>query len=273
MTERPSLFNIVSVVFGFAFLYLPIILLIIYSFNESRLVTVWAGFSTKWYVQMINNEGLMNAAWVTARVAFVSATVSTVLGTLAAIVLIRLGRFRGRTIFSGMVYAPLVMPEVITGLSLLLLFVAVNLDRGFWTVVIAHITFSMCFAAVVVQSRLVSFDMSLEEAAMDLGCPPARAFFSVTLPVIMPAVVSAWMLSFTLSLDDLVIASFTTGPGATTLPMKIYSQVRLGVTPEINAVCSVLIAVVTVGVLAASIVTKRREMERQRAERAAIAAN
>ncbi len=273
MTERPSLFNIVSVVFGFAFLYLPILLLIIYSFNESRLVTVWAGFSTKWYVQMINNEGLMNAAWVTARVAFVSATIATVLGTLAAIVLIRFGRFRGRTLFSGMIYAPLVMPEVITGLSLLLLFVAINLDRGFWTVVIAHITFSMCFAAVVVQSRLVSFDTSLEEAAMDLGCPPARAFFSVTLPVIMPAVISAWMLSFTLSLDDLVIASFTTGPGATTLPMKIYSQVRLGVTPEINAVCSVLIAVVTVGVLAASIVTKRREVERQRAERAAIAGN
>ena len=269
--QGPSLFNIVSVVLGFAFLYLPIVLLVVYSFNESRLVTVWAGFSTKWYVEMIHNQGLMDAAWVTARVAFISATLATVLGTLAAIAMVRYGRFRGRTVFTGMIYAPLVMPEVITGLSLLLLFVAVNVDRGFWTVTIAHITFSMCFAAIVVQSRLVSFDTSLEEAAMDLGCPPLRAFLSVTLPVIMPAIVAAWMLSFTLSLDDLVIASFTTGPGATTLPMKIYSQVRLGVTPEINAVCSVLIGFIASGVLIASVVAKRREVERQRAERAALA--
>ena len=171
-----------------------------------------------------------------------------------------------------MIYAPLVMPDVITGLSLLLLFVAIGFDRGFWTIILAHITFSMCFVAVVVQSRLVTFDRSLEEAAMDLGCPPLKTFFLITLPIIAPAVVAGWMLGFTLSLDDLVIASFTTGPGATTLPMKIYSQVRLGVTPEINAVCTILIALVAVGVIAASIVTKRREVERQRAERLAAAA-
>ena len=206
---------------------------------------------------------------MTLRVALLSATVATVLGTLAAVALVRFGRFRGRTLFSGMIYAPLVMPDVITGLSLLLLFVAVDFARGFWTIVLAHITFSMCFVAVVVQSRLVTFDRSLEEAALDLGCPPLKTFFVITLPIILPAVVAGWMLAFTLSLDDLVIASFTTGPGATTLPMKIYSQVRLGVTPEINAVCTILIGIVTIGVIIASIVSKRAEVERQRAERLA----
>jgi putrescine transport system permease protein len=269
MNANLSRFNIASIVLGFAFLYLPIVLLIVYSFNESRLVTVWGGFSVKWYVSMFQNQGLMDAAWVTARVGFISATVATALGTLAALALTRYTRFRGRVLFSGMVFAPLVMPEVITGLSLLLLFVSIGLDRGFMTVTLAHITFSMCFVAVVVQSRLISFDRSLEEAAMDLGATPVRTFFQVTLPVIMPAIVSGWMLAFTLSLDDLVIASFTSGPGATTLPMKIYSQVRLGVTPEINAVCTVLIAVVTVGVIAAAIVNKRREVQRQRDEQAA----
>ena len=269
MNARLSSFNVVSLVLGFTFLYLPIVLLVIYSFNESRLVTVWAGFSTKWYGEMLRNQQLLDAAWVTLRVAFVSASIATVLGTLAALTLVRRGRFHGRTLFSGMVYAPLVMPEVITGLSLLLMFVAVNFDRGFWTVTIAHITFSMCFVAVVVQSRLVTFDMSMEEAALDLGCPPARTFLLITLPIIMPSIIAGWMLSFTLSLDDLVIASFTTGPGATTLPMRIYSQVRLGVTPEINAVCTVLIGFVTIGVIAATLVTKRQELERQRAEAAA----
>ncbi|PLX36084.1 MAG: putrescine ABC transporter permease PotI [Hyphomicrobiales bacterium] len=265
-----SWFNGISITLGFVFLYLPILLLVIYSFNESRLVTVWAGFSTKWYGAMLENEGLLNAAWVTARVAFLSATLSTILGTLGAITLVRFGRFHGRTLFSGMIYAPLVMPDVILGLSLLLLFVAVNFERGFWTVIIAHVTFGMCYVAVVVQSRLVSFDRSLEEAALDLGCPPFKTFFIFTLPLILPAVIAGWMLAFTLSLDDLVIASFTTGPGATTLPMKIYSQVRLGVTPEINAVCTVLIAFVTVGVITASVITKRQEVERQRAERLAM---
>jgi len=192
-----------------------------------------------------------------------------VLGTLAAVALVRFGRFRGRSLFSGMIYAPLVMPDVITGLSLLLLFVALGVARGFWTIVLAHITFSMCYVAVVIQSRLVTFDRSLEEAAEDLGCPPFKTFMVITLPIILPAVVAGWMLGFTLSLDDLVIASFTTGPGATTLPMKIYSQVRLGVTPEINAVCTILIGLVATGVLIASFVSRRREIERQRAERIA----
>jgi len=266
---RTSRFNIVSVTLGFAFLYLPIVLLVVYSFNDSRLVTVWGGFSTKWYASLLENQELLDAAWVTLRVAFLSASVATVLGTLAAVALVRYGRFKGRSLFSGMIYAPLVMPDVITGLSLLLLFVAVGFGRGFWTIVLAHITFAMCFVAVVVQSRLVTFDRSLEEAAQDLGCPPFKTFMVITLPIILPAVIAGWMLAFTLSLDDLVIASFTSGPGATTLPMKIYSQVRLGVTPEINAVCTILIGLVATGVIAASIVTKRREVERQRAERLA----
>ncbi|MBX8784074.1 ABC transporter permease [Pseudochrobactrum algeriensis] len=269
-TTSWSRFNIVSVVLGFAFLYLPIVLLVIYSFNESRLVTVWSGFSVKWYVELFNNQGLKDAAWVTLRVGVLSATIATILGTLGALALTRYTRFRGRTLFSGMIYAPLVMPEVITGLSLLLLFVAVGFDRGFWTVTLAHITFAMCFVAVVVQSRLVSFDRSLEEAAMDLGAPPVTTFMKITLPIILPAVVSGWMLAFTLSLDDLVIASFTSGPGATTLPMKIYSQVRLGVTPEINAVCTLLIGLVATGVIIASVVNKRRVVQRQRDEQAAF---
>jgi putrescine transport system permease protein len=264
MKSRFNWFNATSIALGFAFLYIPILLLIIYSFNESKLVTVWGGWSTKWYAGLLNNQGLMDAAWVTLRVAFVSATVATILGTLAAIVMVRMGRFPGRTLFSGMVFAPLVMPEVITGLSLLLLFVAIGFDRGFWTVTIAHITFTMCFAAVVVQARLADFDKSVEEAAMDLGATPVNTFFQITLPIIAPAVISAWLLAFTLSLDDLVIASFTTGPGATTLPMKIYSQVRLGVTPEINAISTLMIAVVTLGVLAASFTTKRAAKKEQR---------
>ena len=262
--RRFSWFNMTSLTFGLAFLYLPILLLIIYSFNASRLVTVWAGFSFKWYGAVFQNESFLNAAWVTLRVALLSASMATILGMLAAIVLVRTGRFTGRTLFSGMIYAPLVMPDVITGLSLLLLFVAMGLDRGFWTVMLAHVTFSMCYAAVVISSRLVTFDRSLEEAALDLGCTPLKAFFLVTLPVIAPSVVSAWLLSFTLSLDDLVIASFASGPGATTLPMKIYSQVRLGVTPEINALSTLLIAVVAMAVITMSVITKRAEVRRQR---------
>jgi putrescine transport system permease protein len=268
---RWSRFNIVSVVLGFAFLYLPIVLLVVFSFNESKLVTIWAGFSVKWYVQLMQNQALLDAAWVTVRVGLLSATLATVLGTLAAFTLVRYTRFRGRMLFSGMVYAPLVMPDVITGLSLLLLFVAIGFDRGFWTITLAHTTLTMCFVAVVVQSRLISFDQSIEEAALDLGATPLRTFLEITLPIISPAVFSGWILAFTLSLDDLVIASFTSGPGATTLPMKIYSQVRLGVTPEINAVCTILIAIVAVGVICASVVTKQREIQRQRDEHAANA--
>jgi putrescine transport system permease protein len=259
MNTKMSWFNKVSLLLGMVFLYLPIVLLIIYSFNESKLVTVWGGFSTKWYAEILRNESLLQAAWVTLRVAFLSSTVAVVLGTAAAFMLVRFGRFPGRTLFSGMIYAPLVMPDVIIGLSLLLMFVALSFDRGFATVSIAHITFAMCYVAVVVQSRLISLDRAVEEAAMDLGCPPGKTFFQITLPVIMPAIVSGWLLSFTLSLDDLVIASFTTGPGATTLPMKLYSQVRLGITPEINAVCTILVGLVAAGILLASIVARRQE--------------
>jgi putrescine transport system permease protein len=267
---KPSRFDATVLALCFAFLYAPIVILVVYSFNASRLVTVWGGFSLNWYQVMWSNQGLMDAAWITARVGVLSATLGTILGTLAALALVRFNRFPGRMLFSGMIYAPLVMPEVITGLSLLLLFVAMGVDRGFWTVVIAHTTFTMCYVAIVVQSRLMTFDRSLEEAALDLGCPPVKTFFRITLPLILPAVLAGWMLAFSLSLDDLVIASFTTGPGATTLPIKIYSQVRLGVTPEINAICTILIALVTLGVIAASISTKRAELRRIRDEHLAV---
>ncbi|ALK10559.1 ABC transporter permease [Blastochloris viridis] len=267
--KRFGAFHIVVLVVGFVFLYLPILLLVVYSFNASRLVTVWAGFSTHWYQTLWQNTQLIDAARVSMMVAAVSASIATVLGTLVAIVLVRLGRFRGRLVFSSLVYAPLVMPEVITGLSLLLLFVAVEFDRGFWTVTLAHVTFTLSFVAIVVQSRLLSFDRSLEEAAQDLGCPPAETFFRITLPIILPGLIAGWLLAFTLSLDDLVIASFTSGPGATTLPIQIYSAVRLGVSPEINAASTILIAVITVAVVAFSLVTKRSEVERQRTERRA----
>jgi putrescine transport system permease protein len=254
----PTLFNRASVALGLAFLYAPIVLLILYSFNASRLVTVWGGFSTRWYGALLQDDQMLDAIWVTLRVGLISATAATVLGTLAAVTLVRAGRFRGRALFSGMIYAPLVMPEVILGLSLLLLFVSLGLPRGFWTVTVSHATVTLCYATVVIQARLASFDLSLEEAAQDLGCTPLQAFLKVTLPGIAPAVAAAWMLAFTLSLDDLVIASFTSGPGATTLPMRLYSQVRLGVNPEINAVSTLLIAVVTVGVIAAGLLQRRR---------------
>ncbi|MEM6309602.1 MAG: ABC transporter permease [Pseudomonadota bacterium] len=267
-----SRFNVVSLTLGFAFLYLPMVILVIYSFNESKLVTVWAGFSTKWYGELMQNEQFLDAAWVTLRVAVISSTIATVLGTMAAYALVRGGRFFGRTLFSGMIYAPLVMPEVITGLSLLLWFIGIGLERGVMTIVLAHTTFSMCFVSVVVSSRLVSFDRSLEEAALDLGATGWQAFRLVTLPIIAPAVISGWLLAFTLSLDDLVIASFTSGPSATTLPMKIWSSVRLGVSPEINALSTILIALVTVGVISASLVSKQASLRRAREEQAAARA-
>ena len=268
--RRVTWFNITSLTFGFAFLYLPMIILIVYSFNGGRLVTVWAGFSIKWYGILFQNEAFMDAAWVTIKVAVMSSTLATVLGTMAAYVLVRGGRFFGRTLFSGMIYAPLVMPEVITGLSLLLLFIGLGLDRGVLTIVLAHTTFSMCFVSVVVSSRLVSFDRSLEEAALDLGSSPFEAFRLVTLPIIAPAVISGWLLAFTLSLDDLVIASFATGPSATTLPIKIFSAVRLGVTPEINALSTIMIAIVTVGVVSASLISKRNAVRAMRDAQKAV---
>lgn len=271
MNNRFNRFNLTSLVLGFAFLYVPILILVIFSFNESRLVTIWGGFSTKWYGELFRNESYIDAAKITLQVALISATFATVLGTLAALVLVRTGRFFGRSVFSGMVYAPLVMPEVITGLSLLLLFIAMGVSRGFLTITLSHITFSMAVAAIVISSRLSSFDQSLEEAARDLGCGPLDAFFSVTLPVISPAVMAAWLLSFSMSLDDLVIASFTAGPGSTTLPMKIFSQVRRGITPEINALSTLLVAAVTIAVISASLIMKRAEAKRLTEEREAMA--
>ncbi len=267
--RRVTWFNATSLTLGFAFLYMPMVLLIAYSFNGGKLVTVWAGFSTRWYSELLGNEAFLDAAWVTIKVAVMSSSIATVLGTMAALVLVRSGRFKGRTLFSGMIYAPLVMPEVITGLSLLLLFIGLNIDRGVLTIVLAHTTFSMCFVSVVVSSRLVTFDQSLEEAALDLGCSQMQAFFLVTLPIIAPAVISGWLLAFTLSLDDLVIASFTAGPSSTTLPIKIWSSIRLGLSPEINALSTLMIAVVTVGVITASLISKRSSLKRQADERAA----
>lgn len=267
--KRLSTFNISSLTLGFAFLYLPMLLLVIYSFNASRLVTVWAGFSTQWYGELLRDEAFLSAAWVTIKVAVMSSTIATILGTMAAYVLVNAGKFFGRTLFSGMIYAPLVMPEVITGLSLLLLFIGLGLDRGILTIVLAHTTFSMCFVSVVVSSRLVSFDRSLEEAALDLGCNRFEAFRLVTLPIIAPAVVSGWLLAFTLSLDDLVIASFVSGPSSTTLPIKIWSSVRLGVTPEINALSTLMIAIVTIGVITASLISKRSAVRAQQDAQAA----
>ncbi|MBX3485754.1 ABC transporter permease [Phenylobacterium sp.] len=257
MKRGPSAFNIASVVLGLAFLYAPIVILVLYSFNASRLVTVWAGFSTRWYAALFRDQQMLDAIWVTLRVGVISATIATVLGVLAAVALTR-SRARSRVVLAGGVYATLVIPEVILGLSLLLLFVAAGLPRGFWTVTLSHATLTLAYATVVVQARLQSFDRSLEEAAQDLGCPPWKAFALVTLPGIAPAVAAAWMLAFTLSLDDLVIASFTSGPGATTLPMRLYSQVRLGVNPEINAVSTLLIGLVATGVIAAYLIQQRR---------------
>jgi putrescine transport system permease protein len=243
---------------GFVFLYGPMLLLVIYSFNASRLVTVWAGFSTRWYAALAQDAQLIASVRTSLLVALLSALIATFNGTLAAIALVRFGRFRTRTIFAGAIYAPLVMPEVILGLSLLLLFVALGIERGLWTIVAAHATFTMCFVTVVVQSRLVGFDRALEEAAMDLGAGPARTFFAITLPLIRPAIVAGFLLAFTLSLDDLVIASFTAGPGSTTLPMRVYSQVRLGVSPEINAISTIMLAVVGLVLIAVAALARGR---------------
>ncbi len=257
MRRGLSVFNLTSLALGLAFLYLPIAILVIYSFNASRLVTVWGGWSLRWYAALFEDRAMLDAAMASFGIAAASAAIATVLGTMAALALTRLGRFRGRLAFSAMIYAPLVMPEVITGLSLLLMFVAADVDRGFGTVTAAHTTLTMCFVTVVVQSRLASFDRSLEEAAMDLGATPLRTFLVVTLPLIAPAVVAGFLLAFSLSLDDLVIASFTTGPGATTLPMRIYSEVRLGVKPEINAISTILVGIVALAIFAAAWISRR----------------
>lgn len=250
--------------FGYAFLYLPIVSVVVYSFNDSRLVTLWGGFSLRWYRSLLQSEDILGAALLSLQIAVVSATVATALGTLAGLALNRLGRFRGRTLLTGMVTAPLVMPEIITGISLLFLFISLAdwigwpAARGATTIAIAHITFSMAYVAVVVRSRLAGMDESLEEAAMDLGGRPLRVFFDITVPSIAPAMVSGWLLAFTLSLDDVVIASFVSGPGATTLPMLIFSKVRLGVTPDINALATVIILFVSLGVITAALLTRQK---------------
>lgn len=252
-----------AVLFGFIFLYAPIISLVVFSFNESRLVTVWGGFSTKWYGELLRDRQILGAAWISLKVAFWSATLATIIGTLGAFVLTRFSKFTGRLLLTGMITAPLVMPEVITGLSLLLLFVSMELTlgwpagRGLTTIVIAHTTFCAAFVAVIAQSRLRQMDESLEEAARDLGAGPVRVFFDVTLPVIMPALVAGWLLAFTLSLDDLVIASFVSGPGASTLPMVIFSKVRLGVSPDVNALATIIIGIVLVAVVIAGVLMRR----------------
>lgn len=262
--KRRSWFLNTTAILGFIFLYAPIISLIIYSFNKSKLVTVWGGWSLKWYTELFNNQQIIDAALVSFEIAIISASLAVVLGTMAGFVLSRMGRFRGKMILSGWITAPLVMPEVITGLSLLLLFVAMEgmfgwpAGRGTGTIIIAHTTFCMAYVAVIVQSRLASMDETLEEAAMDLGAKPSTLFFLITLPLIAPALISGWLLSFTLSLDDLVIASFVSGPGNSTLPMVIFSKVRLGVTPEVNALATIMIAIVAMGVLAAMYQMRRQ---------------
>lgn len=246
-----------ALAFGYAFLYVPLLSVIVYSFNDSRLATVWGGFSVRWYRELLQNEQILDAVGLSLRIAITSATLATIFGTLAGMALTRFGRFRGRTLFTGMITSPLVMPEVITGLSLLLLFVSLQqitgwpAQRGFSTITIAHTTFSMAYVAVVVQSRLAAMDQSLEEAAMDLGGRPFRVMIDITLPLISPAMLAGWLLAFTLSLDDLVIASFVSGPGASTLPMLIFSKVKLGVTPDINALATLIILLVSIGVAVA----------------------
>ncbi len=267
--KRSPILLLSFLVFGFAFLYVPIVLLIIFSFNESRLVTVWAGFSAKWYGELLQNEQILSAAWLSLRIAATNATLALALGTLAGLVMARFGRFRGRILFSGMIAAPLVMPEVITGLSLLLTFVALDQlvgwpgARGVTTITIAHITFSMAYVAVIVQSRLIGLDPAVEEAAMDLGARPAKVFLVITLPMIAPALVAGWLLAFTLSLDDLVIASFVSGPGASTLPMVIFSKVRLGVSPEINALATIIVLLVASCIVLVGWMMNRQERRRR----------
>jgi putrescine transport system permease protein len=279
MTKRLSWFVLTMLIIGYVFLYGPIVSLVVFSFNESKLVTVWSGFSFKWYGELARDGQVLRAAWLSLEVAALSATFGAILGTIAGYALVRFRRFPGRVLFTGMVTSPLVMPEVITGLSLLLLFVAMEqaigwpAGRGLLTIVLSHTTFTMAYVAVVMQSRLASLDQSLEEAAQDLGARPLKVFFVITVPIVFPAILSGWLLSFTLSLDDLVTSSFVTGPGATTLPMVIFSKVRLGLNPEINALATIIIALVGGGVIIASLLMAQQEKRRQRDVQMAVAAN
>lgn len=243
--------------FGFAFLYVPIALVVLFSFNASRLVTVWGGFSTHWYGELFGNRQLLESALASLEIAFASATLATVLGTCAAVALARYGKFRARLFLATGIYAPLVMPEVIIGLALLMTFVSLGLDRGFWTVVIAHATLGLCYVTVIVRARFADLDHALEEAAMDLGAGPMTTFFYVTLPLIAPSLLAGFLLAATISLDDLIIASFTSGPGSTTLPMRIYSAVRLGVSPQINAISTLMIGFVGLALILFALIMAR----------------
>ena len=275
MRMRISPFLITVLAIGIAILYVPIVVMIGYSFNASALVSVWGGFSTSWYTQLLHDDQILDAAWLSLRIGVVVSTLAVILGTLAAISLVRFRRFRGRLLLTGMINAPLVMPEIVTGITQLLLFISMlHLfgwpHRGFTTIVIAHVAFCSAYAAITIQSRLAGADRSLEEAAMDLGAGPVGAFLDTTLPAIVPALASSWLLSFTLSLDDLVISSFVSGPGASTLPMVIFSKVKLGVTPDVNALASLVICLVGACVLCAGYLMqraeRRRELEMQMAE-------
>ena len=263
--QRKSRLVLIAAILGFVFLYAPMVSLVIFSFNKSKLVTVWGGFSTKWYGELFQNAQILNAAGLSLRIAVISASLALVIGTIAAFVLVRFGRFRGRNLLTGMITSPLVMPDVIIGLSLLLMFVAMqNMigwpNRGMTTIIIAHATFGAAYVAVVVQSRLRDMDLSVEEAAADLGASATRVFFDITLPIISPALISGWLLSFTLSMDDLVITSFVSGPGSSTLPMVIFSKVRLGVSPDINALATIIILIVSVGVIGAALAMRKKEI-------------
>lgn len=264
-------FRSTALTLGMLFLYVPILCMMVLSFNNSRLVTVWDADDSptlKWYVRLFENEQILNAAWLSIKVAAMTATGAVVIGTLAGLVLARFGPFRGRTMLAGMTTAPLVMPEVITGLSLLLLFVSLEQltgwpeGRGVLTITISHITFALAYVTVVVQSRLAGFDDSLEEAAMDLGARPAKVFFRITLPLIAPAIVSGWLLAFTLSWDDLVITQFVAGPGSSTLPMVIFSKVRLGVSPDVNALATIMVLIVALGIVGSAFWMRRQEKKR-----------
>ncbi|MBK8458489.1 MAG: ABC transporter permease subunit [Phyllobacteriaceae bacterium] len=278
MNRRP-MFLISCLAFGFAFFYVPILSMIFFSFNKSRLATVWGGFSVQWYGKLFKNSQIIDAAVLSIEIALVSATIATILGAMAGIALARFRRFRGRTLFSGLVTAPLIMPEVITGISSLMLFILMAEwigwpgKRGFTTVTIAHITFSMTYVTTIVQSRLSSADISVEEAAADLGSRPWQVLKDITLPIISPAILSGWLLAFTISLDDVVITNFTTGPGATTLPILVWSKVKLGVTPDINALATIIVVIVGAGVAAAGIIMHRTDKRREREVQLAIKAN
>jgi len=263
---------------GLAFLYIPILSMMFFSFNNSRLVTVWDAENSptlRWYVRLLENDQLLGAAWISVQVAAMTATGAVILGTLAGLVLARFGPFRGRAFLSAMTTAPLVMPEVITGIAMLLLFVSLEQligwpeGRGMLTIIIAHITFAMAYVTVVIQSRLAGFDDALEEAALDLGAKPATVFFRITLPLIVPALVSGWLLAFTLSWDDVVISQFVSGPGSSTLPMEIFSRVRRGVSPDINALATIMVLIVAVGVVLSTLYMKREEKRRLREEQMA----